>query len=170
MVSSTDHIPERTGEQRPLVAVFDNIRSLYNVGSMFRTADAFALDHLYLCGLTGTPETDPQRSRIAKSALGAEQTVPWSYVKQARDALAQLKNDGFTILALEQTPDSISLSSYDSHLASERLALVVGHELFGVSEAALALADHVVHIPMLGSKESLNVTVAFGIAAAWLRQ
>ena len=159
-------------ERRRLVAVFDNIRSLYNVGSMFRTADAFSVKHIYLCGITGTPEHEPQQSRIAKSALGAEGTIPWTYTKQTVDAVRQLKSDGVTVIALEQTSNSIPIQQFTVHnsqYSNDCLALVIGHELFGVSESALALADYIVHIPMMGKKESLNVAVAFGIATAWIR-
>lgn len=154
-----------------LVAVLDSVRSLYNVGSMFRTADAFGVEHLYLTGLTGAPDSELNRERIHKTALGAEQTVPWTKVDSLSTVVERLKEDGFTIVALEQTPTAISLFDLkaNSYKLKADVALIVGHELYGVSEPALSTADHAVHIPMLGQKESLNVSVAFGITCAWLR-
>lgn len=151
-----------------LVGVLDNIRSLYNVGSMFRTADAFGLKHLYLCGMTGAPNSELQRRRIAKTSLGAEETVPWTKCENALDAVRNLKADGFTVVALEQTPQATSLFEFSTS-PSKKIALIVGHELYGVHADVLAAADHHLMIPMLGSKESLNVAVAFGIATAILR-
>lgn len=158
-----------------LVAVLDNIRSLYNVGSIFRTADAFGVEHLYLCGMTGRPDDELTSQRIHKTALGAEESVQWSYCEQTSDAISKLKTDGYTILALEQTPQAVNVFGDDSpftihHSPDERLALVVGHEVYGVSQSVLALADQHIQIPMLGQKESLNVSVAFGIAISQLRQ
>ncbi len=152
---------------RQLAAILDNVRSLYNVGSMFRTADAFGFEHLYLCGMTGTPADELTRSRIAKTSLGAEQSVRWTHVTLGADAAAHLKAAGFEIVALEQTPDAIPIQQF--HPTAAKLALVVGHELYGIRTDALAAADHHVMIPMLGTKESLNVAVAFGVAAAQLR-
>ena len=149
-----------------IAAILDSIRSLYNVGSIFRTADAFGVEHLYLAGLTGTPEGELNKARIHKTALGAEEAVPWSHVDDLSTLIEQLKTEGFTILALEQTPTAESLFDYQ---VPDKLALIVGHELYGVNEGALARIDQTIHIPMLGQKESLNVSVAFGIAAAWLR-
>lgn len=152
---------------RRLVAVLDNVRSLYNVGSMFRTADALGIERLYLCGMTGTPADGLTRARISKTSLGAEETVPWTHAATAAEAVAQLKADGFEIIALEQTPAALPLPGFRP--TSDTLALVVGHELYGVHATALVAADRHVTIPMLGTKESLNVAVAFGIAAAQLR-
>lgn len=170
-------------EQLKLCAVLDNIRSLYNVGAIFRTADAFGVQHLYLCGMTGRPDDELTHQRIHKTALGAEESVAWSYFEETTDAVKQLKADGYTILALEQTPQAVSVfggagissevSGSDGLLrggggAPERIALVVGHEVYGIAQPVLALADNHIQIPMLGQKESLNVSVAFGIAASWL--
>lgn len=154
-----------------LVAVLDNIRSLYNVGSMFRTADAFGVEHLYLCGMTGDLADPLTKARVHKTALGAEDLVPWSYNDSLSTVVDELKKDGFTIVALEQTPTAQSLFDRSSSITNHELsiALVLGHELYGVSERALAAADQYVQIPMLGQKESLNVAVAFGIAVSWLR-
>ena len=156
-----------TTPDRQLVGVFDNIRSLYNVGSMFRTADAFALEHLYLCGMTGAPTDERLKSRITKTSLGAEETVPWTHTQNTQDVITQLKADGFTLISLEQTPQAVPLT--ELKMVGDKLALIVGHEIYGVHTDTLNLADHHVMIPMLGQKESLNVAVAFGIAAAQLR-
>ena len=147
--------------------MLDNIRSLYNVGSMFRTADAFGLDQLYLCGITGTPLDELRRTKIAKTSLGAETMVPWSYVERIDDLLPKLKADGLEVVALEQTPQAIPLASYQP--IPSKVALVVGHEVFGVHSHVLSEIDQHLMIPMLGQKESLNVAVAFGIACAQLR-
>jgi tRNA G18 (ribose-2'-O)-methylase SpoU len=166
--------------QLHLVAVLDNIRSLYNVGAIFRTADGLGVEHLYLTGMTGRPDDPLTRTRIAKTALGAEESVPWTYIEDPVDAVMQLQTDGYLVLALEQTPTSVDLFSSSSTRnparggssggeATSKIALVVGHEVYGVCEPVLAAVDHVVELPMLGSKESFNVSIAFGIAASWLR-
>jgi tRNA G18 (ribose-2'-O)-methylase SpoU len=144
--------------QFPFVAVLDNIRSLHNVGSIFRTADAAGVGKLYLCGMTGAPP----RQEIRKAALGAEETVPWEYFKQTGDALAQLKQEGYFLLALENTSTSI-----DYRRAAYRfpLALVIGHEYNGIAPEILSHCDGVIALPMRGVKASLNVAVAFGVAA-----
>ena len=151
-----------------IVGVLDNIRSLYNVGSIFRTADAFNLKHLYLCGMTGSPGDEQVKQKIAKTALGANETVPWTHYLNTVEAIQKLKQQGLTILALEQTPTAISLFEYQPE-QSTSIALIVGHELYGIHQDVLDLADQHLMIPMLGQKESLNVAVAFGIATAHLR-
>lgn len=143
-----------------LVAV--DIRSLFNVGALFRSCDAFGVAKLYLCGYTGTPP----RAEITKTALGAERTVPWEYHRQTLRLLKRLKADGVPIVALEQTRRSIPLPRYRPRFP---LALVVGNEVTGVSPATRRLADDVVAIPMHGAKESLNVAVAAGVALYALR-
>lgn len=153
-----------------LVAILDNIRSLYNVGSIFRTSDAFAIEHLYLCGITGTPQDQLHKKRISKTSLGAEENLPWSYSNNTLDVVTKLKEQGFTIISLELTPNSIPISQLSDKLTeTSQLALIIGHELFGVSEAALNESDIITHIPMQGQKESLNVTVAYGIASFYLK-
>ena len=137
--------------------ICDNIRSLENVGSIFRTADALAVDKVFLCGISGKPPSH----KISKTALGAEKTVPWEYHKQTWRLLARLKKQGVFIAALEQTENSISLEKFSPRFP---LALVIGHEVKGVSASVLALADAIIEIPMRGQKESLNVAVAFAIA------
>lgn len=141
------------------------------MGSIFRTADALGVEHLYLTGLTGAPNNELNHTRIHKTALGAEETVPWTKAENLPDSIKQLRADGFTIIALEQTPTAISLLDLrtHNHNLAPNIAIIVGHELYGVNEGALTDVDVTIHIPMLGKKESLNVSVAFGIAAAWFR-
>lgn len=147
-----------------VVAILDNIRSAYNVGAMFRTADGAGLDHLYLCGMTPTPE----HRKVAKTALGAQDVVPWSYHTNSRLAGLALKEAGFCLWAVEDTPGATWLFEA-SHRRGGSLALVVGNEKAGVDPGLLAVCDQVLRLPMLGGKESLNVEVAFGIVAYWIR-
>jgi tRNA G18 (ribose-2'-O)-methylase SpoU len=149
-----------------LCVVLDNIRSGLNVGSIFRSADAFGLRHLYLCGITPTPE----EAEVRKSALGAEKYIPWSSHNNAVDLIANLKNQEIKVWALEKTQNSISIN----HIVStqqkpKHLILVMGNEVTGVDPGILELADCVTHIPMQGIKRSLNVAAAFSIAAQILR-
>jgi len=148
-----------------LSAVLDNIRSIHNVGSMFRTADGAGLDRLYLCGITATPE----HPRLPKAALGAETAVPWTYQPNAVDVVFALKVQGVTIWALERATDaSESLSLFDQGSAPLPLALIVGNEKAGVDPELLAFADGIYSLPMRGHKTSLNAAVAFGIATYYL--
>ncbi len=140
------------------VAVLDNIRSLHNVGAIFRTADAAGVDKLYLCGMSGTPP----RPEIRKAALGAEEVVAWEYFKHTHEVLQQLKTAGYFLLALESTPASVD---YRRAVYQFPLALVVGHEFSGIAPEILALCDATMALPMRGVKVSLNVAVAFGVAA-----
>ena len=134
-----------------------NIRSLWNVGSLFRTCDAFGVEKLILAGYTATPP----RREISKTALGAEETVPWEQHLDPTKAIAKLKKQGFTIVALEQARGAIDLKEYEP---PSKVCLIVGHEVLGVPKELLKLCDAIVHIPMHGKKESLNVAVAAGIA------
>lgn len=140
------------------VAVLDNIRSLHNVGSLFRTADGAGVEKLYLCGMTGTPP----RPEIRKAALGAEETVAWEYFATTREALQQLRGQGYQLVAVERAESSLDFREAHYHFP---LALVVGHEFEGIAPEILAECDLIVSLPMHGSKHSLNVAVAFGIAA-----
>jgi 23S rRNA (guanosine2251-2'-O)-methyltransferase len=142
----------------PLMVILDNVRSMHNVGSVFRTADAFLLSGIYLCGYTPRP---PHRD-IQKTALGATETVEWSYFEQITDSINRLKEQGYKIWAVEQTADSIPLQDFMPE-AQDKLALVLGNEVEGVSEAVLSLCDGVLEIPQFGTKHSLNVSVAAGI-------
>lgn len=139
-----------------------NIRSLYNVGSIFRTADAFGVTKIYLTGYTGTPGNEFHRLRMAKSALGAEKWIPWEQAKSAVSLIKRLKSEGVKIIGLEKTKTSKNIRKFKAKFP---LALVLGEEVRGVSPAMLKLCDSIVEIPMQGKKESLNVSVAFGIAA-----
>jgi tRNA G18 (ribose-2'-O)-methylase SpoU len=140
----------------PVCAVVENVRSLFNVGSIFRTSDGALIERLYLCGYTGRPP----RREIEKTALGSVQSVPWEHRPDACALLAELKSQGYRIVALEHTDKSVPFTE-----ASYRypLCLVVGNEVEGVSDEALALCDEAVEIPMYGIKQSLNVAVAYGI-------
>lgn len=140
------------------VAVLDNIRSLHNVGSIFRTADGAGVEKLYLCGMTGTPP----RPEIRKAALGAEETVAWEYFATTQEALQHLRAEGYQLVALERAE-----SSLDFRAAPYRfpLALIIGHEYEGIPSEILSACDMIVALPMHGHKQSLNVAVAFGIAA-----
>lgn len=144
--------------RHPVVAVLENVRSLYNVGSCFRTADAMLLERLVLTGYT----PHPPRPEIDKTALGATSTVPWRYEHDTATAINGLKEEGYTIVAVEIAEEAMPLDG--ESLPGSPVALVFGNELGGVSDAALALCDSAVAIPMYGVKHSLNVAVAFGIA------
>lgn len=142
----------------PLMVVLDNVRSMHNVGSVFRTADAFLLNGIYLCGYTPQP---PHRD-IQKTALGATETVAWTYAQDIADAIRELKELGYKIWAVEQTVDSIPLQDFNPG-AQDKIALILGNEVEGVGEQVLALCDGVLEIPQFGTKHSLNVSVAAGI-------
>lgn len=145
-------------KKNSIVVVLDNVRSLNNVGSAFRTSDAFAVEKLYLCGITGTP---PNRE-INKTAIGAQDSVEWKHVKETTTALEELKAEGFTIIALEQTTESKLLQDFTPS-PDEKYAFVFGNEVFGVDDKALALVDQCLEIPQFGTKHSLNVSVTVGV-------
>ncbi|GAB2474255.1 RNA methyltransferase [Algoriphagus taiwanensis] len=146
-------------EKSPLVLVLDQVRSLNNVGSAFRTADAFRIEKIYLCGITGTP---PHRD-IQKTALGATESVDWEYCLNTMDAVKKLKEEGYQICALEQVDRSIQLNEFLPE-KGKKYALIFGNEVFGVEEQVLQSCDHVLEIPQLGTKHSLNIAVSLGIA------
>ena len=148
----------KDADKLPVCIVLDNIRSLHNVGSAFRTADAFTVEKIYLTGITGTP---PHRE-IQKTALGATESVPWSYYGKTEDVLVQLKNEGYTIMLIEQTTASIPLQQFKPQ-EDKRYALVFGNEVNGVSDEAMPFADEALEIPQFGTKHSLNVSVCLGI-------
>jgi tRNA G18 (ribose-2'-O)-methylase SpoU len=145
-------------ERVPVVAMLDNIRSLYNVGSIFRTSDGALLQKLYLSGYTPAPP----RKEIEKTALGSTESVPWEYFARPLDAIAALRARGFKICVLEQTTESIPY--HDVQPTEFPLCLIVGNELTGVSPEVVATADMAIEIPMYGTKQSLNAAVAYGIA------
>ncbi len=140
----------------PIVVVLDNIRSLNNIGSFFRTADAFCIQAIYLSGITATP---PHRD-IHKTALGATETVSWKYFETTETALAELISQGYRIASIEQTDKSIALSQF---VIEKPTALVFGNEVDGVSDQALQMSDLAIEIPQSGTKHSLNVAVCGGI-------
>jgi tRNA G18 (ribose-2'-O)-methylase SpoU len=142
---------------QPFYVICPDIRSLHNVGAIFRTADGLGVTKLFLCGYT----PQPPRKEIHKVALGAEDSIPWEYHKQAWRVLDRLKQEGVSIVALELTSDSVSLHDFKP---SFPLALIVGNEVEGLSDSLIKRADHVCHLPMHGIKASLNVAVAFGAA------
>ncbi len=144
--------------KRPLVVVLDGIRSMHNVGSVFRTADAFLLEKVYLCGITPVP---PHRE-IRKTAIGAEASVAWEHHTEVGPLLQQLRSEGYQLLAVEQAEPSLSLAAFAAE-PGQRYALILGHEVTGVSDAALAHCDLALEIPQYGTKHSLNVSVAAGI-------
>jgi 23S rRNA (guanosine2251-2'-O)-methyltransferase len=153
-----------TGE---IVGILENVRSMGNVGSMFRSADGAGLARLLLSGFTA----HPPRVQISKTALGAEEHVAWEYWSRALDAVGALRQQGFRIIGLEKTDDSLELELLlDRDPLEGPVAFVVGHEVEGVSSAVLRACDQIAHLPMLGHKDSLNVAVAFGLAAYTLRR
>ena len=143
----------------PLVVVLDNVRSLHNVGSVFRTADAFRLKGIILCGITACPPA----VEIHKTALGAEDSVEWKYEKSTVEAVKELKNDGYVVLALEQVEDSKMLNYYKFD-NTKKYALVVGNEVKGVQQEVVDVCHDTIEIPQYGTKHSLNVSVSTGIA------
>lgn len=150
------------GPPTGVMALLEDVRSLWNVGAMFRTADGAGLTRLYLCGITGCPP----RKEIAKTSLGAEDSVPWAYGTGALEILPRLKDQGVLVVGLEQTEKSRPLTeALAGNTLRTPLCLVVGNEVAGISAEALAACDEVCELPMRGVKSSLNVAVAFGIAA-----
>jgi 23S rRNA (guanosine2251-2'-O)-methyltransferase len=148
----------RQSEKMPVICVLDNIRSQHNIGSMFRTSDAFRVQCLYLCGITATP---PNRE-ISKTALGATESVSWKYYENTADAALELKKDGYTLLAVEQAKGSIYIQDFIPQ-QGQKLALIFGNEVNGVSDEVMNLVDQSIEIPQFGTKHSFNVSVTFGI-------
>ena len=151
---------------RAISVILDNIRSAYNVGSIFRTADAAGTKHIHCCGITPTPSGN---ENIKKTALGAEMTVPWTYHTNALHAARELQQQGALLLAFECTSQSIPLDVYTMNEPQNRpCVLVLGNEKSGVDPAILEMCDHTLSIPMTGSKKSLNVAAAFAVAVYWI--
>jgi 23S rRNA (guanosine2251-2'-O)-methyltransferase len=148
----------KVADKVPVCIVLDNIRSLHNVGSAFRTADAFRIEKIFLAGITGTP---PHRE-IHKTALGATESVPWQYDSEAGTVVTRLKDEGYTIVAVEQTTESIPLQDFFPE-TGRRYCLVFGNEVNGVSETVISIADTALEIPQEGTKHSLNISVCLGI-------
>ena len=141
----------------PIIVVLDDIRSLNNIGSVFRTADAFAIEKIILCGITARP---PHRE-IQKTALGATESVDWEYIESVTDAIHRLKNDGYTVAAVEQAEKKKWLQEVT--YSGEKLAVIFGNEVKGVSQAAVDASDFVIEIPQFGTKHSLNISVSAGV-------
>ena len=148
----------RRSEKSPFVIVLDNIRSQSNVGSVFRTADAFLVESIYLCGITSVP---PHRE-IRKTALGATETVAWKYFPHTIDAVKSLREEGYRIIGIEQAEGSVSLDKFGKE-ADTKYALILGHEVNGVDQEVLNNCDSCIEIPQFGTKHSFNVAISAGI-------
>ena len=146
-----------------VTVVLDNVRSQHNIGAAFRTADSFFIEKIVLCGICATPPT----AEIHKSALGAEFSVDWEYYQQTTDAVMQLKENGYTIISIEQAENSIKLHNIREDLlntnANAKYALIFGNEVKGVQQEVVDLSDNVIEIPQFGTKHSLNISVSLGI-------
>jgi 23S rRNA (guanosine2251-2'-O)-methyltransferase len=148
----------KSSKKIPVIIVLDNVRSLNNVGSLFRTADAFRLEAVYLCGCTGTPPN----KEISKTALGATESVKWKHFATTMDCVSDLKTEKFYVCAVEQVENAISLPQFQ-YVAGEKLALIFGNEVYGVEQEIINACDCAIEIPQLGSKHSLNISVSAGI-------
>ncbi|SHE87563.1 SpoU rRNA Methylase family protein [Flavisolibacter ginsengisoli DSM 18119] len=147
----------RESSKMPIIAILENVRSAYNVGSIFRTADAFLLEAIYICGYTA----HPPHKEIKKTALGADETVSWKHFKYINDALLELKNEGYTIYAVEQAVNSLKLNAIEQF--DGKIAVVFGNEVSGVEQSTIERCDGCLEIPQFGMKHSLNVSVAAGV-------
>ena len=145
-------------QKMPVVVVLDNVRSMQNVGAFFRTGDAFAIEKIYLCGITATP---PARD-IHKTALGAEMTVRWEYTPTTIEAVERLKAEGYRVLAIEQVEDAVMLDRFEAE-AGVKYALVFGNEVEGVAQEVVDVVDGSIEIPQIGTKHSINVSVSGGV-------
>ena len=147
----------RRSEKLPIIAVLENIRSAYNVGSVFRTADAFLLQAIYICGYTA----HPPHKEIKKTALGAEESVEWKYFKNIQQAIDELKENGYKVYAVEQAENSIKLQA--ARFSQEKIAVIFGNEVTGVEQLTIEQTDGCIEIPQLGMKHSLNIATAAGV-------
>jgi len=148
----------KTSEKTPLILVLDDIRSLHNIGSVFRTADAFLIEKIILCGITATPPN----KEIHKTALGATETVAWEHHEGVLEVIENLKKDNVQTLAIEQVESAVFLQDFKVE-PNQKYALVFGNEVYGVSQDAVAICDGCIEIPQLGTKHSLNISVSAGI-------
>lgn len=153
---SVDDFKEAT--KTPLIIVLDDIRSLHNIGSVFRTSDAFLVEKIYLCGITATPPN----KEIHKTALGATETVAWEYAKEVLEVIEQLKSENVSVFAIEQVENAVFLNDFKVK-KNNKYALVFGNEVYGVSQKAIEVCDGTIEIPQLGTKHSLNISVSAGI-------
>lgn len=144
-------------DKHPVIVVLDNIRSAMNVGSIFRTADAFAIEKIIICGISAVP---PNRE-ISKTAIGATDSVDWEYISSIEDAVLGLKSNGYSIIGIEQTDNSIMLSK--APISNQKVAIIMGNEVDGISDEVLDKLDFCIEIPQFGTKHSLNVAVCAGI-------
>lgn len=142
----------------PITIILDDIRSLHNIGSVFRTSDAFLIEKIYLCGITAVPPN----KEIHKTALGATETVAWEYQKEVTEVIAQLQQEDWTVYAIEQVEQAIFLQDFKVD-RSTKYALVFGNEVYGVSQKAISMCEGSIEIPQLGTKHSLNISVSAGI-------
>jgi tRNA G18 (ribose-2'-O)-methylase SpoU len=163
---SNDELLRKTREEfkealkTPLILVLDNVRSLNNVGSVFRTADSFLLESVYLCGITGIP---PHKD-IQKTALGATDTVHWKYFNNTLEAVAELKSFDYKVYAIEQADNSQMLHTFNIQ-SSQKVAFILGNEINGVSQEVIDACEGVIEIPQTGFKHSLNISIAAGIVS-----
>lgn len=148
----------KEADKLPLIVVLDNVRSQYNVGSVFRTSDAFRVECIYLCGISATPP----HQEIHKTALGAEDTVNWEYFKDTKEAILKLKSEGYYIYSIEQVEGSLTLENLQLD-PSKKYAVVLGNEVKGVQQEVVDLSDGCIEIPQYGTKHSLNVSTTAGI-------
>lgn len=148
----------KQAKKTPIVLVLDNVRSLNNVGSAFRTADAFLIESLCLCGVTGTPPN----KEIEKTALGATETISWKQYASTIDCVNELKKSGYKVYAIEQVENSIFLQDFKVN-SKEKIALIFGNEVYGVEQEVIDICDGSIEIPQLGTKHSLNISVSLGI-------
>lgn len=148
----------KKADKSPIIVVLDNVRSLNNIGSVFRTSDAFLVNAVYLCGITAIP---PNKG-IQKTALGATESVPWKYFESTVEAIHELKADGYDIISVEQAEEAVSLENFILEKTG-KYAVVFGHEVRGVSQEVVDLSDHCVEIPQFGTKHSFNISVSAGI-------
>lgn len=149
----------KSAEKTPLVVVVDDVRSMYNVGSVFRTADSFRLEKIMLCGITACPPD----AEIHKTALGAENSMDWEHCESALSAVERLKGEGYEVYALEQVEHSVMLQNF-SPVSGRKYAIVIGNEVKGVAQSVVDACDGAIEIPQFGTKHSLNVSVSAGIA------
>lgn len=149
----------KSAEKRSVIVVLDNVRSLNNVGSAFRTADAFLIEEIYLCGVTGTPP----HKEIEKTALGASASVKWTYFKTTLEAIETVKQKKYLPFAIEQAKNSIPLNTFSGNHKTESIALVFGNEVYGVEQSVIDQCAGVIEIPQAGTKHSLNISVSVGI-------
>ena len=148
----------KQAEKTPIIIILDDIRSLHNIGSVFRTSDAFLIEKIYLCGITATPPN----KEIHKTALGATETVAWEYQKDVLSVIEKLKNESVEVFAIEQVENAIFLQNFEID-KNKKYALVFGNEVYGVNQKAIEICNGTIEIPQLGTKHSLNISVSAGI-------